>query len=435
MKAASYKFQLPSPLALAILLTAITACLCWWHAGDSKLDYLPQLAQYWEKGFWVLLDFGMQMMLILVLGHVLALSKPIAKLITLLGKNCHSTADAAARIALFSCLLSLFNWGLGLVFGAIFARSLGEKLKNTANYPLLGAAAYAGMMVWHGGLSGSAPLKVAEVGHFLEDKIGRIDLGQTTFSSMNLLTCALLLCLVPLFFYVWGKKSKPTTFTLIQPVVLENPAENTGNYLDRQTWLGRLIGLIFMAVAFQKLFFSNEGWLYQLTPNFMNWLLLGLCFLLHGSLNRLMQALNQAISDGAGILIQFPLYAGIMGMVKYSGMLATIALAFVEWSGPESLSLFTFFSAAIINVFVPSGGGQWIVQGPIIMDAASQLQLPLGKLVMALAYGDQLTNMIQPFWAIPLLAITGLKAHELLPKTFALMLLGTLIFSFVLLVF
>lgn len=167
----------------------------------------------------------------------------------------------------------------------------------------------------------------------------------------------------------------------------------------------------------------------------MNWLLLGLCFLLHGSLNNLMQALNQAISDGAGILIQFPLYAGIMGMVKYSGMLATIALAFVEWSGPESLSLFTFFSAAIINVFVPSGGGQWIVQGPIIMDAANQLQLPLGKLVMALAYGDQLTNMIQPFWAIPLLAITGLKAHELLPKTFALMLLGTLIFSFVLLVF
>lgn len=434
MKTAKSKLILPSPLALALLLSVLTALLCWWKQGAAALDYLPQLAVYWEKGFWELLDFGMQMMLILVLGHVLALSKPMAKLIKWLGQNCRGTADAAARIALFSCLLSFFNWGLGLVFGAIFARSLGEKLQNSVNYPLLGAAAYAGMMVWHGGLSGSAPLKVNEAGHFLEASIGRIDLGHTTFSPMNLTATALLLILVPLFFYVWGKKSKQLAFQLPKHPVVD-AAESAGNWIDKQHWTGWFFGFVFLAVACQKLFFSSEGWLYQLTPNFMNWLLFGLCFLLHGSLKNLLTALNQAISDGAGILLQFPIYAGIMGMVKYSGMLQSIALAFVEWSGPGSFPLLTFFSAALINVFVPSGGGQWIVQGPIVMDAAVQLQLPPGKLVMALAYGDQLTNMIQPFWALPLLAITGLKAHELLPKTFGLMLLGACIFTLVLVVF
>ena len=84
---------------------------------------------------------------------------------------------------------------------------------------------------------------------------------------------------------------------------------------------------------------------------------------------------------------------------------------------------------------MPSGGGQWAIQGPIIIEAANNLGVSISKSVMALAYGDQLTNMLQPFWALPLLAITELKAKEILPYTLILMISGGVIFITGLLIF
>ncbi len=101
---------------------------------------------------------------------------------------------------------------------------------------------------------------------------------------------------------------------------------------------------------------------------------------------------------------------------------------FVSISNETTFPIFTFISAGIVNVFVPSGGGQWAVQGPIIIEAAQQLGVDIPKCVMALAYGDQLTNMLQPFWALPLLGITGLKAKEILPYTLILLVAGSVIF-------
>ena len=148
-----------------------------------------------------------------------------------------------------------------------------------------------------------------------------------------------------------------------------------------------------------------------------------------------MTKVENAIGSAAGILLQFPLYFGIMSLISNSGLLDELASFFIQISDQSSFPIFTLISAGIINVFVPSGGGQWAVQGPIVIEAAKALNVSISKSVMALAYGDQLTNMLQPFWALPLLGITGLKAKDILPYSFLFMLVGVLIFIFVLILF
>ena len=166
-----FRKYLPSPFTLAVLLTALTIVLALlFTENTSDTNHLMAVLSYWENGIWNndLLVFAYQMMLILVLGHVLVLSKPIEKLVSRLTKSIRNTANAAALVAFSTMLVAFFNWGLGLIFGAILARKVGEYAHENnipVNYPLIGASGYVGLMVWHGGISGSAPLKVSEVGH------------------------------------------------------------------------------------------------------------------------------------------------------------------------------------------------------------------------------------------------------------------------------
>ena len=153
------------------------------------------------------------------------------------------------------------------------------------------------------------------------------------------------------------------------------------------------------------------------------------------SISKYVNAANQAIAGATGILLQFPLYFGILGIMVGSGSIVEISDWFVSMSTTQTFPIFTYISAGIVNVFVPSGGGQWVVQGPIIISAAQNLGVSYPKAIMALAYGDQLTNMIQPFWALPLLGITGLKAKDILPYTLVLFLAGGAIFLAGLLLF
>ena len=191
-----------------------------------------------------------------------------------------------------------------------------------------------------------------------------------------------------------------------------------------------------LAFAFYKAFIIPENIsLNIITPNYINLVLLGLGIMMHSSIYSFLKGVDKAISGASGILIQFPLYFGIMGIMNHSGMVQIMSDFFVSISNETTFPIFTFISAGIVNVFVPSGGGQWAVQGPIIVEAASQLGVGIPKSVMALAYGDLLTNMLQPFWALPLLGITGLKAKEILPYTLILLVAGAIIFIGGLLVF
>jgi short-chain fatty acids transporter len=305
------------------------------------------------------------------------------------------------------------------------------------NYPLIGAAGYSGLMVWHGGISGSAPIKIAEKGHFLENQMGIISQSDTIFSSMNITVSLVLLFVLPLVMYMLGKKGEHKAVVLESPPIEQNTTTIEGaERLDHSKVLAYTFGGIILFYCFYKaILLPEELSLSFITPNFINLFLLGLGISLHASFSSFLKGINQAIGGASGILIQFPLYFGIMGLMNSSGLVSVFSDFFVSISNSTTFPIFTFFSAGIVNVFVPSGGGQWGVQGPIIIEAASQLNVPYWKSVMALAYGDQITNMLQPFWALPLLGITGLKAKQILPYSLLLMLAGIVIFIAALLIF
>jgi short-chain fatty acids transporter len=213
----------------------------------------------------------------------------------------------------------------------------------------------------------------------------------------------------------------------------DNEITKGAERLDHSSIFGMGFGFIIL-IAFFYQYWSNLGALI-ITPNMLNFLMLGLALLLHRNFANFLKAVEEAIKGASGILIQFPLYFGIMGIMNESGMVNQIADFFVSIANETTLPLFTFLSAGIVNIFVPSGGGQWAVQGPIVIESALKLGVPLNKAVMALAYGDQITNMLQPFWALPLLGITKLKAKEILPYTLLLMLVGMVVFIVGLLLF
>ena len=434
---------LPTPFSIAVLLTFITFLLALIFTEPiSKDNHLIELLSSWEKGLWnpPLLVFALQMMLMLVIGHVVALSEPIDSLIKKITVYCKNTAISAAIITFFTVFVALFNWGLGLIFGAIFARKVGEhaiKNKINLNYPLIGAAGYSGLMVWHGGISGSAPIKIAESGHFLEEKIGVISQAETIFSSMNILTSLLLLIILPIFMYLLGKKNDINNINLDISKKEKISEKIKGvEKIDHSKILAYIFGGLILFFSFYKAFILPDNIsLNIITPNYINFVLLGIALVMHKSFYNFLAAVNDAIKGASGILIQFPLYFGIMGIMSHSGMVEMMSTFFANISNETSFPILTFLSAGIVNIFVPSGGGQWAIQGPIIVEAANQLAVSIPKSVMALAYGDQITNMLQPFWALPLLGITGLKASEILPYTIKLFLIGIIIFISVLLIF
>lgn len=439
-----FQKYLPSPFTIAILLTLLTIFLALVFTrpeNESSASYLIDVLRFWENGIWSnsLLVFAYQMMLILVLGHVLVLSKPVSNAIIKITKYCNNTASSAAIVAVFTMLVAFFNWGLGLIFGALLARKVAEHAQRNnlkINYPIVGAAGYMGLMVWHGGISGSAPIKINESGHIREimDSMANSNLlsqipdsisyGETIFSASNLLIFFTVLVSIGGLFYFLGKKSEPTKINL--PIYKMDENEVDDENLDSSKFLAFLFGSLVL-VAFGYRYFDDILAL-KITPNLINFFMFGLAIILHGSFKKFTNAVSESISDISGILIQFPLYFGVMGIMKEAGMINLMSDFFVSISNETTLPIFTFFSAGLVNIFVPSGGGQWVVQGAIIVESALKLGVPLNKAIMALAYGDQITNMLQPFWSLPLLGITKLKAKEILPYSLMAMLLASIIY-------
>lgn len=439
-----FRKLIPAPFTLAVLLSLFTLFIAIFFTGNTSFAHTRNVLNFWQNGMWdpALLVFAVQMMLILVLGHILVLSKPISWLTRRLTAIVNGNISAVITVSVSTMLVAFFNWGLGLIFGAIMARKVGEASQERnfqINYPLVGAAGYVGLMVWHGGMSGSAPLKAAESGHInsMFRKSGSEDLLKflpdsiptdiTIFSSWNLILFGILLCLVPLLLAFLASISK--TRTVKFPVERKESSAKVirgAEKLDHSKIIcmgfGSLLLLAFFTSYHVQIFSGN------LSPNMLNFLMLSLCILFHGSFASFLKALDEAILGAAAILIQFPLYFGIMGIMRETGLVGDIANFFSSIATQFSLPVYTFFSAALVNIFVPSGGGQWAIQGPVVLESALKLGVPVNKILMAFAYGDQITNMLQPFWALPLLAITRLKAREILPYTLILMVLGIIIY-------
>ncbi|MBY6058484.1 short-chain fatty acid transporter [Leisingera daeponensis] len=401
---------LPDAFVLVLMLT-----LAVFGAGMLIEGHGPvAMAQFWGEGFWNLLSFSMQMVLILVTGFVVASTPVFKRLLRVLAKLARTPRQGIVLVTLVSLVAAWINWGFGLVIGALFARELARCIPRL-DYRLAIASAYSGFMVWHGGLSGSVPLVIATDGHFTADRIGIVPTSETIFSPMNLGILLALFIVIPLVnWLITPPEGQEVT---IDPAKLgeEDAADRTAletpsARLENSMALSLASGVLGLGYVGYYIFGTDSG----LNLNIVNFTLLFLGILLHGRPSQFLASVKEAVDGASGIIVQFPFYAGIMGMMVGSGLAVTMSNWFVSVSTAETLPLFTFLSAGIVNLFVPSGGGQWAVQAPIMLEAGAALGVEPARTAMAVAWGDTWTNLIQPFWALPALAIAGLSAKDIM---------------------
>lgn len=411
---------IPSALTFAIVLTLIVAILAFVLTGASPLEVVTS----WGVGLSGLLEFMTQMCLILLLGHILANTGPVQALLTRLARVPGSAAFAYVFVFLVAAIASLITWGLGLVVGALLAREVAVQARHRGikvHFPLLVAAGYSGMVVWHMGYSGSGPLTAATPDSFLAESLGGqiVPVSQTIFSTWNLLAILGVLIVCSVLFYLIAPKGDAPVYQMpesVDPSAQPSFAEEVltpADRIDASRILTLIVGLAL--VAYLIVHFAQGG---GLTLDIVNWSFLALIFLLVKSPFELIHLTKNAASNVGEILLQFPLYAGILGIMSGTGLIAVFSDAFVSIANPVSFGVLALLSAGLVNFFVPSGGGQFAVQGPIMLDAANQLGVDPSIAIMAVSYGDQWTNMLQPFWALPVLAIAGLKMRDILGYTF-----------------
>jgi short-chain fatty acids transporter len=407
---------LPDPYVLVLLLTLVAAAAAMLVERQAPVEVL----RAWGGGFWGLLAFSMQMLLVLVTGYMLASTPLVRAGLRRLAGLARGPGAAIVLVSLVSLVASWLNWGFGLVVGALFARELAARVR--VDYRLLVASAYSGFVVWHGGLSGSVPLAIAGEGHFMAEAMGVVPTSQTIFSGWNLAILAALFVLVPLVNRLMLPRPEDSVYH--RPDSGDGDARSArdpvqdgadpvpvrfADRLEDSRLLALAIGLAGLAWLADR-FLAGGG----LDLNTVNFALLMLAIVLHGNARRLLASLQQAIRGGAGIVIQFPFYAGIMAIMADSGLAASLSRAFVSLASAETLPFWSFLAGGVLNIFVPSGGGKWAVQAPIMIPAAEALGADMAKVAMGVAWGDAWTNLIQPFWALPLLALAGLRARDIM---------------------
>jgi len=431
---------MPDPFLFCVLLTALTYLLA---LGFTPSDPLA-LVGHWYAGLWTILPFAMQMMLILFTGYALASSRPVRRLLEWVAARAQTQGSAIVLLTLASALASLLHWGFALVASALLAREIGRRVPN-CDFGFLVAGAYSGFVIWHSGLSGSIPLVSATAGSpmnyiALQTGVAVTPLTETLLSAPNLALVAATLVLLPLMFWLMmprGEQIRPVDPALLAEPELEpefageslhpTPAQR----LERSRWV--LLALVALGGVFLARHFSREGFALDLNVVILLFLVLGMA--LHGRPANYVRAFNHAARLAGPLALQYPLYGGIMGLMTDSGLARLVSEGFVSISTPASFPVLTFFSAAVVNLFVPSGGGQWVVQGPIMVPAAVELGVSPALTAMAVAFGDQNTNMLQPFWALPVLAVARLSVRDIMGYCVMTWLLSTALSTLVLLVF
>lgn len=416
----------------------------------------------WYKGFWSLLAFSMQMALIIVTGDLFANTPQIKKFMVWLARIPKTPAMAVAFEAAFSIFVSFFQWGAALIMSAMLAKEIARNVPGT-HFALLVACGYLGLGMWHGGFSGSIPLKLPSADYITGDAmLGAqvIPFKYSLFAPFNLFNyIGGFICLPLVAFALHPKGEKVVT---CDPAVLvEEDVEEVkvprsemkpNDKLNNSKVINYVL-FLFGAGVIVIYIIKLVGRPFTLDIDFVNFLFLFLAMALYGNPLKLVDAVSKAASGAAGVMLQFPFYGAISGLMTYSGGVAAntslaelISNFFVKISTPTTYPLLTFLSAGIINFFIPSGGGQWAVQGPIVMPAAHKKAMVdllgftwddsansagvkfadltaeqqheynkyMGKSAMALAWGDSWTNLIQPFWALPLLAIAKLQAKDIM---------------------
>jgi short-chain fatty acids transporter len=364
----------------------------------------------------------MQMTLIMVTGYIMVVSPVMNRLLNWVSTIPKTATGAIALTALVSMLLAWINWGLSIIGSAILVKYIARQHKDI-DYRLLVAVAYFGMgCTWHAGLSASAPVLVATPGHFMEKEIGIIPLTRTIFHPFNLLTATLTLLTMTCLAAVLHPKDK-TQRWIVDPKKLENVGVfvvplpelktkfNLADFIDYRYLLNLIVGVLGLVWLFLN--FSTKGW-QGITINTVNFTFLTLGVLLHPSPASVLKAAAESGSTIYNIVLQFPFYSGMYGIIKGSGLSDVIGDAFVKIASVKTFPMIVYWYSGIVNYFVPSGGSKWAVEAPYIVDAARTLGVGFDQVVVAYAWGDMMTDLLQPFWAIPLLTAAGIEFKEIL---------------------
>lgn len=418
---------LPDAFVFCIILTIVVFIAAMPVAGMNPIE----VANAWGSGVWGLLAFSMQMALVLVLGSALANAPAIKKLIVKLAGVPKKPVGAVAFVTVISAICCFINWGFGLIIGALLAKEVAKKIKGL-DYRLIIAAAYSGFVIWHAGISGSIPLGMTALNAdgVVDNTAGAVTeivpTSQTIFSAWNLI---MVLAVVIVVAFVNAKMHPdPKDVVSIDPKLLEDAPDNTeiktrkdqtpAEKLENSMVLSYIVVVI--GAIYLIYYFVNAGSILNaLSLNIVNliFLILGIAF--HKTPISYVRAITESAESAGGIILQFPFYAGIQGMMVTVGsngvsLASAISTAFVNISTPRTFPVLCYLAAGIVNFFVPSGGGQWAVQGPIMMPAGLELGVTPAVTAMGIAWGDAWTNMLQPFWALPALGIAGLGARDIM---------------------
>ena len=409
---------LPDPFLFAVILTIVVFVASMIGTHQSPIALVNSWGN--SSGFWGLLSFSMQMALVLVLGSAMASAKVCKKILGAIASVAKDKKGAILVATFVSTICYWLNWGFGLIAGALLAKEIARRVKDV-DYPLLIASAYSGFVIWHAGLSGSIPLQMgAEGGTEILGVTYSAPITETIFHPVNLGMVLVILFLMPLVNYAMHPDAAHTI--TVDPALLVEEEEKTYtiNTPAEKIEHNKVLWAITLVLGFAYIiyYFATKG--FNLDLNIVNMIFMFLGILLHGDLRKYVDAIGEAAGGAAGILLQFPFYAGIMGLMVATNPETGVSLAsiianfFTSISTNITFPMLTFLSAGIINFFVPSGGGQWAVQAPIVMPAATEMGISYGRSAMAIAWGDQWTNMIQPFWALPALGVAGLSARNIM---------------------
>ncbi len=409
----------PDAFALA-LVAVIVVYLASVGIGNSPI----QAAQWFGAGFWDLVAFTMQMTMIIVSGYALATARPVYAVIRRMAAIPGNPRSAAAFVALFSMLASLISWSFSLIFSGLLAREVAHRVRG-ADYRALGAAGYLGIgSIWALGLSSSAALIMAAPASLPQSILrisGVIPLSQTLglWQGMIIAAAVLITAMLISFYshptaaYARDMQSMGVSY---EPVAVANAKrERPGDWLEYSPLLTLIISFFGITYLVREVGEKGPAIILDLNHYIFAFLIAGL--FLHWRPRFFVQAVAAAVPSVAGVLIQYPLYGGIVKMMTESGLAKDVAHFFVAVSTHQTFPVLVAIYSTSLGLFVPSAGGRWLIEAPYLLEAAKALQVHLGWVVQIYNASEALANLIHPFWMLPILGILGLKARDIIGYT------------------
>lgn len=414
----------PDSYVIALLLTIVAFIMALILTPSNPI----QVITAWGNGFWSLLGFAMQMSLVVITGYALATTPICNKVI----KRICSRPKKIRTVYIYAVVLSsigyYLNWGFGLVFSALLCKNLAMQAENNClkiDYRYLCGAAWTPFYIWHMGLSGSAPLLVATPGHFMVKEIGIIPISQTVFHPYNLILVGIsVMAMIILFGFILVPKYEERIISLRQwndklvlpecTEVVKKNITTPSEWVTYSPWCSYFIGIMFLVYLYYHFFVLGRS----LDINVLNFLFLTLIIWLYGSPAALLKAVKSSTPAAWGVILQFPFYAGIFGIMKFTGLVNIISSWVIAFSTTTTFPAISAILSGFISYFIPSGGSKWIIEAPFLIPAGNALGISNAQTIISYMFGGDLTALIQPFFAVPFMTVCGLEFKDFVGYSF-----------------